>query len=523
MQQPDHKQILADLRKLRDLLNKGKAQDERTTEVNAPASNNTPSLTVVDKPIVSPDLLPKPQAPITIVPPPYYVPSPDELGLADEEEGEASYEFDPNKKYIPRKYQIEGIRRLRELKRGICFDLPGLGKTLQASEAAKDYKPILVACPTYLTFQWYDFLTDQYPEDKIVIAEGPRIQRERILSEPADWYIVNIEMLAARKMRTSKELLVYEWPKDLQTFIIDESHHVRGREASQSKGALELAGDVERVILLTGTPQYKQVDDLFMQLRILDRKSFPSYNGFLGKYCRVSHTGFANKVLGPKNHQEIRALLDSYGIGRNYADVKVELPDLIRSNIPVVADPEFMIEYNRVRTQFVYNERDLNSLMEAMQVMRRMTAKVKLQQALEILANDSAETPEGIIFTWYKHTAQALASLLGVPCITGDVAAKDRKPIGKENKLVVATIPSMSEGVDMSHVSNVIFFEGSYVPGQIYQALSRVRRYRDNPAPVRASFIYVKNTIDELVHNAASQRTADIRKIMKAAILGDNE
>jgi superfamily II DNA or RNA helicase len=422
-----------------------------------------------------------------------------------------------DRKFKPRKYQIEGIRVLREKKRALLYDLAGLGKTLQASEAAD--LPCLIACPTYLTFQWFVFLREQYPEMNTILVEGPRMQREKLLAQKADWYIVNIEMFAPRKSRTNETFLEFKFP-EVKTFVIDESHHVRGRDAAQSKGAFRYAQECERVYLLTATPQYKGPDDLYMQLRIINRKLHPSYYNFVSDFCRVSQSGFGSKIIGVKSHQAIRDLLSFNGIGRTYEDVKIELPELIRHNIPIRPSEDFLETYNKVKSHFVYNDKDVNSLMEAMHIMRRMTAQVKLEKVLEILL-DTAEEPEGIIFCYYKDTAKAIGALLDIPCITGEMEAKERKELAQMSKLTVATISAMSEGVDLSHVSHVIFMESDYVPGKIYQALSRVRRMRTNQAPVRASFVYVKDTIDEIVHEASGRRYADIRQVMRAALLGD--
>jgi|SRR5262245_3156937 len=420
-------------------------------------------------------------------------------------------------KLIPRGYQLEGIKVLRDKKRALLYDLAGLGKTLQATEAA--VPPVIVACPTYLVYQWADFLENQYPGHKVVVCDGPRLNREKLLSEPADWYIINIEMLADRKLKNSDTILSYEFPK-VTTFIIDESHHVRGRNSSQSRGALELAEKTERVYLLTATPQYKAVDDLFMQLRIIDRKRFSSYNLFLAYYCRVSQNGFGQRILGPRSHRDIQELLKSVGIGRTYADVAVELPELIRTNVSIRADENFMREYNKIKHTFTYNEHDLNSMMEAMQVLRRVTAKVKVGKMLEILLANPE--PEGLIITWYKDTARTLSEILKIPCITGETPLKERAQIAKDNNLLVATMASIGEGVDLSHLSDIIFVESDFVPGRIYQTLSRVRRARTNPAPVKCTFLFVKGTIDEQVYIASGQRNADIRRIMKATLLGDD-
>src|SRR6266568_2631499 len=67
----------------------------------------------------------------------------------------------------PRAYQIEGAQRLLDAKRFILGDDAGLGKTLEAAMAAR--LPALIVCPTYLVWQWAEFLEEQYPDDTIAI------------------------------------------------------------------------------------------------------------------------------------------------------------------------------------------------------------------------------------------------------------------------------------------------------------------------------------------------------------------
>lgn len=403
-------------------------------------------------------------------------------------------------KLIPRDYQAYAIKRMRELGRCLLWDQPGLGKTLCASEAAE--WPILVAAPTYLVYHWLDHLQRQYPEKRVVAAVGNRSQKEGALATPADAYIINVEMLRS-----------FDLPR-VQTFILDEAHHIRGRNSKQSRGAHDYAQVTPRVFLLTATPIYKAPDDLFAIFRCIDPKGWTSYHQFVSTYCRTYKGRFGLKVIGVANHENLQRTMSRYGLGRSYKDVSLELPRLIRNDIAIRATDEFMKKYNTTRTMFTYNDRDINSLMEAMQLLRRMTAGPKLEQCLEIIE----DIPQAVIFTWYKATAKAIAQILEIPCITGEVPASDRKTVAQAKGLIVATMASLSEGVDLSHLKNVVFFEGDYVPARLHQALSRVRRHREGFEPVKATFLYVKDTIDEIVYHAANRRNVTIREVMKEAL-----
>lgn len=447
--------------------------------------------------------------------------SPDASPVADDEAADAvsfasellfpketvQERIEGQRKYIPRKYQVVGIDRLKDLGRALLWDQPGMGKTLQASEAAADRLPCLVSAPNYLTEQWFNFLCEQYPEHKICIIDGSRAEREKHLALRYDWYIVNHEMFRS-----------YTMPKWINTLVVDEAHHIRNRTAKQSKAIKDFARDIPQVFLLTATPLYKDPPDVWNLLSTLYPAEYTSFHDFVDKHCKYYNTRFGVKVLGVKNNERLYKELHDHGIGRTYKEVELELPQLITRNIVVQPTPEFMAKYNKVRFSYTYNDKDIQSLMEAMHRLRRITLEQKFGPALELLMDDA----EGAIFTWYKDTAQILAEQLKVPCIHGDVPASDRGKIVKENKLFVGTMAAMSEGVDASHVNHAIFFESDYVPARMYQALSRVRRHRASAAPVRCTYIYCKGTIDEIVHNAAQGRNATIKSVMKQALLGDD-
>lgn len=439
-----------------------------------------------------------------------------------------AYTLPVKPKLIPRPYQQEAISYLRGKKRALLTDAPGLGKTLIASEAATT--PCLIAAPSYLCWQWYDFLTDQYPDSKVVLcSSGNRKERQAALRQVADWYIITLDMMRAPTTQiinkwgmdvTGPRTLTFEFP-NVTTIIIDEAHHMRGRDSQRSKGAELVCARAERVYMLTATPIYKAPDDLYQLLRILDSATFTSYHNFVSEHCRMWASPHGNQILGASNSGKLRKVLDQYALGRTYEDVGAQLPEIIKKVVAVRPTEDFMVKYREVRDKYIniFQGDDVNilSLMECMHLLRRLTAVAKLKPMAELLEDEG----EGIIFTNYTQSARALAEMLHIPCVTGELTPEERKTISKDSRLVVASIDSMSEGVDLSHLNHVLFFEENYVAAKMYQALSRVRRMRVSPAPVRVTHLYVKGTVDEVIHNVVGQRNATIKEIMRVSLLGD--
>lgn len=425
----------------------------------------------------------------------------------------------------PRNYQIEAIKYLAESKRRWLTDKPGLGKTLAAAYAADP--PVLIACPTYLVDHWYDFLKSC--DCDVIIARGNREQRQAVLLSGKPWIIFNIEMMSERKIGydedENEDLYVkYDFP-DATTLIVDEAHHIRGHNSSRSKQALDLAKRCQRVYLLTATPVYNKPDDMYAQLRMLSPNSFTSYWNFVQDYCKYTQTQFGPKIMGAK--PGLRKLFESYSLGRTYKDVGMQLPRLVGQKITITPDSKFITEYKRVRDEYLAEVRgddgekedyEFPNALAMMQHLRRMTAPQKLKPLLTYMRDNNGFEEGTVIFCWYKNTAEQIGELLHIPAITGDMEPSERVKLAKGEKAIVATISSMSEGVDLSHLKNVVFFELDHVPGRLFQALSRVRRYGGHDV-VRVIYLVVKNTIDEVIYQVDEHRTATINQIVREALL----
>jgi superfamily II DNA or RNA helicase len=413
----------------------------------------------------------------------------------------------------PRPYQIDGINFLQNAKRAMLADAPGLGKTLQAAEAACPYGPILVVAPTYLCQQWYEFLTSQYPTEAVSLATGSRQARQRALNAKAKWYIVNTEMLRSE----------YYLPM-CKTVIFDESHHLRNRDSKQSKAAYDIAKLVDRVYLLTATPIVRDPDDIWHQLHMIDPIEFDSYWDFIGTWFRCSYGRFGTQVIGYKNKAAFSDMVSKYVLGRSYEDVGLYLPDLIASTQKPVLTEKMRKVYNDLRDYYAAQIGDGlvvgNSAIEILHALRFVTAndENKLRHVVEL----ASEQDSFVVFTEYRDSAAKLAQALNAQLINGSVKPADRPVLARNSTRVVCTIDSMSEGMDLSHIHTCIFYEEDYTYGVMHQALSRMRRWSPDGerigAPVYCFYVHARDTIDETVHAKQKLRTVNAKDVVKAEL-----
>lgn len=431
-----------------------------------------------------------------------------------------------------RPYQWEGVDFLVRKRRAMLAHQPGMGKTIQATEAAKQLlrknqaahydtpeedeemharTRVLVVCPGYLTEQWREHLEAQYPDDKVA-AVPPRATQEirvRNILGKHDWLVVNKEMLRKYPFLTEKYYVL----------IIDESHHFANRDTQQSKGAFELASEIPCVILLTATPIKKDPDDLFHQFHLLDPDTISSYHQFINTYFHVYNSGYGYKIAGVKFKERLNQLMNRYAQVVTYNQVQLQLPKLTQKIEHVLLTPEESKRYVMVRDYWRDQERTFNNILAAMQAMRQITACEAKIDAAARLAED-LDGP-GVFYCWYKETARQVYDAIGhdnAVYIDGDTSPALRPVRAKSGKHVVCTIASMSEGVDLSHCNEVAFVESHWTPASRVQALSRVRRWSPDMEPdkrIICHYIMVKGSIDEKVHAATEGRIATIAEIFE--------
>lgn len=435
---------------------------------------------------------------------------------------------------VPRPYQVEGIAALIEHKRFLLADPPSAGKTLQASEAAQQVTPsdkqiLVIVGRKYLGPQWAEFLRQQYPNDKVNLAKGTILQQAQAIAFPARWVIINIEM-----MRT------WTIPENVfGTVIVDESHHVRKASSKQSQAVNKLVNTehqrrsstepavypIPYVFLLSATPIFKEADDLYYQLHILDPVAFPSFYSFVDRFCAFASSDYgsiASTTTDSQNITLLQRVLSQYGWIRSWVELGQTLPKMPSSVHYIDLDARRKKIYAEVRDTWKLSTSNGETLtastaMQAAEELRHITASETKIEAIKDLIEDS-QLPT-IVFTWYRDSAFRMATALKCPCITGAMSDRQRTLISKGTEpVIVATIASINEGIDLSRLHQVAFMEEDWCPGNVFQALSRVRRLGADH-PINLHYFLCRATIDTIIHRRLRARDTSIESITKAALL----
>lgn len=243
-------------------------------------------------------------------------------------------------KFEPHPYQKDLIKLgVSQGAAGFLVD-PGMGKTAcmfavyHILKSKNFVRAALVIAPLRVAHSVWPkerLKWDEFHDLKVVVLHGP--EKDRLLSEPADIYVINpdgLEWLA-------KRLAGKTMPFDM--LVVDESTQFKHSNTKRFKLLKNLLNFFTRRYILTGSPTPNGLLDLFGQIYILDqgaalgrfithyRNKFFDATGF-GGYTWVARAGAKEQIydriapltirLSASDHLSLPPLL--------YNNVEVELP-----------------------------------------------------------------------------------------------------------------------------------------------------------------------------------------------------
>ncbi|KAL5725896.1 DNA helicase [Ranunculus cassubicifolius] len=459
-------------------------------------------------------------------------------------------------------FQLDGVRF--GLRRGGCCliaDEMGLGKTLQAITIGccfMDEGPILIVCPAILRFSWAEELERWLPilsPTDIHLVFGQQDNPSSLTRCPK---VVVISYTMLHHLR--KSILAQEWA----LLIVDESHHLRcskrAADPQEVKAVLDLAANVKRKVLLSGTPSLSRPYDIFHQINML----WPGLLGstkydFAKTYCEarsvqtpqgkifqdfsrgvrleelnvlLTQTVMIRRLkehllvqLPPKRRQIIRLLLTRSDI--NMAISAMKTSNGSSMEVRQETEPTVNLGSNNDDDDIEISEslsdsEDNSSTRTSRQLSYQELGYAKLSgfekwlSIHPIVTESELEGGPGIDLISHKmiifaHHIKVLDRVQSFICernikfvrIDGSTLAQDRQSAvqefrsSPEVKIAIIGITAGGVGVDFSSAQNVVFLELPKSISELLQAEDRAHR-RGQTNAVNIYIFCAKDTSDEL-------------------------
>jgi SNF2 family DNA or RNA helicase len=379
----------------------------------------------------------------------------------------------------------------------------GLGKTVVSLAWLRRNGawPAVVVCPASVKWTWEREANKSGVEALVLEGRSPReLPRRKLV-------IVNYDVL-----KSWKRSLLQLKPRCV---VIDECHYV-GNWTQRTRAVRSLCADVPHVLALSGTPLVNRPMELFYTLRILRSDVFDEKLTFGERFCGPTFNRWSGRreYKGSSNTAELhRLLLNSCMIRRRKADVLPELPDKIRTMVPMpLRDAgEYDEAFNDFRGWIRrHSPRRAGRAIRAEQLVKvgyllRLAARLKTNYVVQWI-NEFLDSSDGKLVAFVRHRGMTRA--LREHCkaesvlIDGSVTGRKRKQAEErfrdDNRvrLLVGNIQAAGVGLTLTAASTVAMVELPWQPAAVTQAEDRCHRIGQRDT-VWVYYLVARGTVEE--------------------------
>lgn len=426
-------------------------------------------------------------------------------------------------------FQHKGVQFLESQKgRALLADEQGLGKTITALaylQLHPELRPAVIVVPASLKLNW-------------------KQEAEAILTEP------NVEVLYGRhSYSTTGDILILnydilvDWASylssiDVKILIVDEAHFCKSPTVQRTRGLLKLARTLtdKKIIALTGTPIISRPIEFFTILNLIAPEIFTSRWEYAKRYCALRHTSFGWDFNGASNTSELHQLLTLNGImlRRTKAQVLPELPNKIRSYVPIELEKKELENYIKARDDFLNWLREKGGpekvvrasgavALVKIEYLKQLAARAKLKQSIAWIKDQVEDGSKLIVFVTHREIMDTLEKEFSKICvrIDGSTPQDKRQPIvhefqtNEKKKIFLGNIKAAGVGLTLTASSRVAFLELPWTPSDLVQAEDRAHRIGQKDS-VNIYYLLAEKTIDLLIARLLDEK----RKIVDAITEG---
>lgn len=409
-----------------------------------------------------------------------------------------------------REYQKEAVRKFIQFgERVYNASEIGLGKSCEtlATSELMGYERILIITPASLKYNW---------EAEIRKWLGDEISVQILESKPK-----NDDKLTAKYIIINYDILD-RWLELIKGYqfdlvVYDEVHNCKSYKTKRTKLSKEIAKNIPKKILLSGTPIVNHPQELISQLMIMDKlDDFGGFWNYLTHFC-----SWNGEFIGePRNLGELNNLLrEKLYFRHERKDVLPELPPVSTQIIPIKIDNNtYLKKYAELKAELKATVPTAMQLV-LIEKLKQYCVSEKMAIAKEFIKNVIDNGEKLIIFGTHKAVIQELYNEFAdiSVVIDGGVDNKIRQErvnqFQNDNKirLFIGNMLAAGTGLTLTAASKVLFMELGWTPVLHEQAAGRAIRIGQNN-PVSIYYIIAKNTIEEKILNLLNNKMDIVRK-----------
>lgn len=438
-------------------------------------------------------------------------------------------------------YQQQGVDFLLHHSGGLLLDEQGLGKTIQTlmalrnmlNSARKPLTHLIIVCPAVMQATW------KHHVESIL---SPFKASVKILIHSYEWYSKtdNLKSVIVSIKSTPSKIAV----------IVDEAHYIKTPTSIRTRAVLTLLGLPEVVfkVLLTGTPITRDIDDLYIPLKVFygDGNSplvhYPkSIFEYRKRFMRCIHTFFGDKYQGYRSDgakEYLKSLLKQVSMRRTKSSVGLNLPSILRTPVYIdinksVAKESLTILDYAIRVingadSYTTYKTDLEEEASHVATIRKALGIAKVPQAVQYIQTlTDANINKIIVFGVHIDVVKLLSETLKnklksykVHTITGGTTIPQRDRIidsfqnDSSPQILVANMVACGVGITLTAAHTVVFTELDFTPSNMMQAEARVHRISQTSS-VSSVYLLANNSLDVKIMDLIKTKMEIIKETLK--------
>ncbi|MBY0123327.1 DEAD/DEAH box helicase [Bacillus sp. S/N-304-OC-R1] len=217
-------------------------------------------------------------------------------GLLDKLKNPGSFEVPESLATVLRDYQKFGFQWMKALASfgfgGILADDMGLGKTLQSIafilselvDIRARKQPVLIVCPSSLTYNWLSELMKFAPEIKAMVLDGSKAERVQLQKDYLDMDVVITSYPLLRR-----DIKWYE-KQTFHTVFFDEAQAFKNPITQTARAVKKIQADHR--FALTGTPVENSLEELWSIFHVISPELFMG----LQEYSHLSKKTISRRI-----------------------------------------------------------------------------------------------------------------------------------------------------------------------------------------------------------------------------------
>ncbi|MGE0356507.1 MAG: DEAD/DEAH box helicase [Burkholderiales bacterium] len=428
-------------------------------------------------------------------------------------------------------YQREAVEAIREMEYAAIFHEQGLGKSKIAIDLLlywlehKVVDTVLLVAKKGLIANWQrELKAHSYLSPRVLTGE--RRNNYYVLNSPARLVLAHYEAIKGEE----KRLALFLRTRTVGA-ILDEATKIKNPDSDLTQAFFNIAPQLKRRVIMTGTPVANRPYDIWAQIRFLDggRSLGDDFDDFK-RSLNLSNDLAEDDRARERFEAELAALygkIAHFSVRETKNGGVIELPEKIVRRIAIEWEARQLDLYTQIKDELRavvirdgvptedVSEESLKRLLRLVQVCsnpalvdQSYTADPGKWEVLEGLVTDIVGAGEKlIVWTAFTENADWLALKLkgfGVTKVHGKLSMEQRNRAVElfladhDCKVLVATPGAAKEGLTLTVANHVIFYDRGFSLDDYLQAQDRIHRV----SQVKTSYVYnlvMRDSIDEWV------------------------